>query len=77
NIPLDELENNIDQLKGCNVLFHCRSGARSQIATQKMQKLGLNNVYDLGDYDRAKAIVESIQPSDVTEPKKEELVETA
>jgi len=63
NVPLDELEQNLDQLKSCNVLVHCRSGARSQIAAQKLKELGMTNIYDLGDFDRAKVIVESIQPS--------------
>jgi len=63
NIPLDELEQNAEQLKSCNVLFHCRSGARSQIATKKLKDMGLNNVYDLGDFERAKTIVESMQPT--------------
>jgi len=59
NIPLDELEDNLSQIKACTVLFYCRSGARSQIARQKLQDLGLTEVYDLGEFNRAKSIVES------------------
>jgi len=61
NIPLDELEQSTAQMKECTVLFYCRSGARSQIAMQKAKDLGLSQVYDLGDFNRAKAIVESHQ----------------
>jgi len=61
NIPLDEIEQNVNQIKGCNVLLYCRSGARSQIATQKLKDLGMTQVFDLGDFNRAKNIVESQQ----------------
>jgi len=42
-------------------MLYCRSGARSQIALQKLKELGLTQVYDLGDYNRAQALVESWQ----------------
>jgi len=61
NIPLDELEKRIDQLKTCTVLIYCRSGARSQIATQRLKEFGLTQVYDLGEYNRAQSIVASVQ----------------
>jgi len=61
NIPLDEITTNLEQIKKCPTLFYCRSGARSQIATQKLKDLGLNNVYDLGGFQRAENIVESRQ----------------
>jgi rhodanese-related sulfurtransferase len=62
NVPLEELEQNIDQLRACTLLVYCYSGARSQNATQKLKDLGLTRVYDLGDFNRAKSIVESVQP---------------
>lgn len=72
NVPLDELEQNIEQLKACQVLVHCRSGARSQIATQKLKDMGMTQVYDLGDFERAKVIVESMQPTIAEKPQTEE-----
>lgn len=62
NLPLEEIEACIDQLKGKNVMLYCRSGNRSQIALQKLQQKGLTQVYDLGGFGRAKQIVEAALP---------------
>ena len=35
--------------KTSNILVYCRSGARSQIACEKIINLGFNNVYNLAD----------------------------
>lgn len=56
NMPLDELERYVEQLKDKTVLVFCASGARSQIAKQKLSELGVENVFDLGKLTRLKAM---------------------
>jgi len=57
NFPLETLENCVEELKQNPVLVYCASGTRSQIAKQKLNKLGLTDVYDLGSLSRAKAML--------------------
>jgi rhodanese-related sulfurtransferase len=57
NYPLDSLEQSIEDLRGKPMLVYCASGTRSQIAKQKLNRLGLNEVYDLGAFSRAKALL--------------------
>jgi len=60
NFPLDELEGSVPQkIKDKNrvILVHCRSGLRSKVAKQRLQKIGYHNVFDLGSYERAFKIV--------------------
>lgn len=54
NMPLDDLENYVAQLKDKTVLVFCASGARSQIAKQKLSELGIEDVFDLGKLKRLK-----------------------
>lgn len=60
NVPLDELEGLLPQRirdKNRVILVHCRSGLRSKVAKQRLQKIGYRNVFDLGSYERAFKIV--------------------
>ena len=57
NLPLEEIDKHAEKLSQREVLIYCRSGARSQIATKKLNKLGLDKVFDLGGLTRAKQIV--------------------
>jgi phage shock protein E len=43
------------------LLLHCLSGGRSGIARQQLKSLGYANVYNLGSYTRAEAIVRAAQ----------------
>lgn len=58
NYPLEQLEETLDALKEKPLLVYCASGTRSQIAKQKLEKLGLTEVYDLGSLERAKSILQ-------------------
>jgi rhodanese-related sulfurtransferase len=53
NFPLDSIELQLEALKENHVLLYCASGARSQIAKQKLLECGLINVFDLGSKKRA------------------------
>jgi len=60
NFPLDELEGLVPQrIKDKNrvILVHCRSGLRSKKAKERLLKIGYQNVFDLGSYERAFKIV--------------------
>ncbi len=59
NIPLGELETAVlrevkekDQV----LLLHCLSGGRSEVARQRLKRLGYSHVYNLGPFGRAKQI---------------------
>lgn len=48
NIPLDEIEKHIDELKQYkHVYIHCNSGNRSQQACQKLSSIGLDNLVNV------------------------------
>ncbi len=48
SIPLGELEGRIDQLnKEADIYVICRTGSRSDLAAQKLSKLGFSNVYNV------------------------------
>lgn len=49
NIPYDEINNETDLDKTKTILVYCRSGARSSIAYETLEKLGYE-VYDLGAF---------------------------
>lgn len=59
NIPLAELENNIDELrkKGKVVVF-CNRGMQADSAMKILQEKGLDNVYDGTTWKNVKAILE-------------------
>ncbi len=51
NIPLDQLENNLDKVKGYEkVVLVCRSGARAGNAKRMLEQAGISNVENLGPW---------------------------
>ena len=56
NFPLDTIEHQLETLKDKTVLLYCASGVRSQMARQKLLKIGLTEVHDLGGKNRASNI---------------------
>ncbi len=52
NIPLDEVEERIDEFKGIegDIVLCCLSGGRSGSATDFLQRLGLTNVHNGGGW---------------------------
>ena len=56
NLPLEELEYHIDQFRDGTCLLFCNSGTRSHIATEKLKTLGITDIHNLGDLQRARAI---------------------
>lgn len=60
NMPLEELENFAHKLQDMTALLYCNSGTRSHIGTQKLLKIGLTKVYDIGDFNRAEMIAQSV-----------------
>ncbi len=56
NLPLEELENNIDKFKAEKCLLFCNSGTRSHIAHKKLENLGITHTYNIGTLTRAQNI---------------------
>ncbi len=56
NLPLEELEQHVERLRGTQALLFCNSGTRSHIAAEKLRSLGVRSVYNLGPYKRARAL---------------------
>lgn len=57
NIPLEQLEGSIEELKKAPALLYCSGGIRSQIGMERLKKLGLTEVYNLGSCARAQKIL--------------------
>ncbi len=60
NIPLDQVQQELPRRvtdKSKVVLLHCRSGRRSGIAEQELRTLGYTNVFNIGSFGQAEAIV--------------------
>jgi phage shock protein E len=63
NLPLDEVEAALPRrVKDKNqvLLLHCASGMRSGMAQQKLKNLGYTNVFNLGSYGRAQALLNKL-----------------
>ena len=59
NIPLTELENNIDELrKKDKVVVFCNRGIQADSAIKILKENGLDNVYDGTTWKNVKAIIE-------------------
>lgn len=56
NLPLEELPQHLEQFKQGACLLFCNSGTRSHIAAEKLKTHGLSNIYNLGSFERARAI---------------------
>jgi rhodanese-related sulfurtransferase len=59
NLPLEQLEQHIDDLRHDQCLLYCSSGTRSHIATKKLRKSGHGNIYDLGSRSRASTLLQA------------------
>ncbi len=57
NLPLEELEHHLSVFKDSVSLLYCNSGTRSQIAMKKLKQLAVDNVHDLGAFNRASQVV--------------------
>jgi len=57
NLPLEDLDGNMDKFRDGKFLLYCRSGMRSQIAATKLKENGLQDIFDLGAIERAQQIV--------------------
>jgi len=54
NIPHDQIASRVAELpsdKGRAIVLYCRSGRRSGIAKQSLEKLGFTNAINAGGYD--------------------------
>lgn len=63
NIPLDRIADTIPSRvpdKNQVLLLHCRSGRRSGIAVTQLRALGYQNVFNIGSYGQAKALLRDI-----------------
>jgi len=50
NMPYDQIDNSVSFDKNKTILVYCKSGRRSSIAKESLEKLGYT-VYDLGAYE--------------------------
>ena len=57
NLPLEDLDHHIETFKNDVCLLFCNSGTRSHIAAEKLKALGVTEIYNLGNFSRAKGIV--------------------
>lgn len=57
NVPLEQLKGSLEELKKTPALLYCSGGIRSQIGMERLKKLGLTEVYNLGSLSRARKIL--------------------
>ena len=60
NIPVDTIKTGITNCtlnKGQAILLHCRTGRRSGIAENELRSIGYTNVFNIGSYEQAEAVV--------------------
>jgi rhodanese-related sulfurtransferase len=57
NLPLEELEKHIDKFKENICLVFCSSGTRGHIAKQKLENMGIANIFNLGTLERARTAI--------------------
>lgn len=60
NLPLENLVENTKPFEGKISLIFCNSGARSHIAVEKLKLAGIEKVYDLGAFSRAKEVMATV-----------------
>ena len=56
NIPLENFEAHLDMFKKEICLLFCNSGTRSHITVEKLKELGVEEIYNLGEMNRAKSV---------------------
>ena len=59
NLPLEDLEHLLDEFKQGICLLFCNSGTRSHIASEKLKSHGISDIHNLGDYNRARQILQT------------------
>lgn len=58
NIPLDEIEANLDRFKDKeNIVVFCRSGGRSAHAKMILEQNGFKNVYNAGTWQNVQLLL--------------------
>jgi len=57
NLPLETLPENLSRVPQGTLLVHCKSGMRSNSALNLLKKNGRSEVYNLGSYDNAEAVL--------------------
>ena len=58
NIPLNEIPNNIDKLKGMQpIVMCCAAGIRSGNAVNYLKKIGLEEVYNGGSWQQVQETI--------------------
>ncbi len=56
NLPLEDLDQLVDQFKQGQCLLFCNSGTRSHIACERLRNHGIEQVYNIGNVERAKKL---------------------
>lgn len=59
NLPLEDLEHCLAEFGEGECLLFCNSGTRSHIASEKLKQHGIQGVFNLGDFNRARQVVEA------------------
>jgi phage shock protein E len=60
NLPLNELDTYVPRLaqdKNQILLLHCKTGLRSELAAQRLQRQGYSKAFNLGSYGRAARLI--------------------
>tara|TARA_B100000674_G_C37591701_1_gene801132 strand:- start:286 stop:564 length:279 start_codon:yes stop_codon:yes gene_type:complete len=58
NIPLNEIPNNIDKLKGMQpIVMCCAAGIRSGNAVNYLKQIGLEDVYNGGSWQQVQEMI--------------------
>lgn len=59
NLPLEDLDHLVEEFKQGVCLLFCNSGTRSHIASEKLKGHGISDIYNLGDFNRARQILQT------------------
>jgi len=62
NVPVDDVADQVGRFAQGPFLLFCRSGARSQLATKTLARLGVRGVHNLGSLTRAQSLLELARP---------------
>lgn len=60
NLPLENLDQNTDKFKNKTALVFCNSGTRSHIAVEKLKQHGVDTVFNLGAFTRARELMDQV-----------------
>jgi len=61
NLPLENLDENTDKFEGQTALLFCNSGTRAHIAVEKLKQHGVESVFNLGGFTRARDVMASAE----------------